>query len=182
MLEHRPLHQELRLGGGNRDILYMLEHRPLHQDVRRNTRRERASGHLSCTCWGIGPCIRMSGAKKNSCASRVALHCNDDAAGGWPVDDPAKGSELLWAVKPACTAFLRQGRHTPCASKQQTETSKPHDMHSAMVPFFFSSSSCISFLVRSSMASMVACSQSPAGRSSQSAASQPARPMSKNIA
>ena len=35
MLEHRPLHQELRLGRGNRDILYMLEHRPLHQEVRR---------------------------------------------------------------------------------------------------------------------------------------------------
>ena len=58
----------------------MLEHRPLHQDVRRNTGRERASGHLSCTCWGIGPCIRMSGAKTpRGCASRVALHRNDDA-------------------------------------------------------------------------------------------------------
>ena len=34
MLEHRPLHQELRLGRGNRDILYVLEHRPLHQDLR----------------------------------------------------------------------------------------------------------------------------------------------------
>ena len=34
MLEHRPLHQELRLGRGNRDILYVLEHRPLHQELR----------------------------------------------------------------------------------------------------------------------------------------------------
>ena len=105
MLEHRPLHQELRLGRGNRDILYMLEHRPLHQDVRRNTGRERASGHLSCTCWGIGPCIRMSGAKTpRGCASRVALHRNDDApnaakaAGGGGVaagagDEEAAGAD-----------------------------------------------------------------------------------------
>ena len=105
MLEHSPLHQELRLGRGNRDILYMLEHRPLHQDVRRNTGRERASGHLSCTCWGIGPCIRMSGAKTpRGCASRVALHRNDDApnaakaAGGGGVaagagDEEAAGAD-----------------------------------------------------------------------------------------
>ena len=73
MLEHRPLHQELRLGRGNRDILYMLEHRPLHQDVRRNTGRERASGHLSCTCWGIGPCIRMSGAKPREAVPQELL-------------------------------------------------------------------------------------------------------------
>ena len=40
-LKHRPLHQDLRLGRGNRDILYVLQHRPLHQDVRRNTGKER---------------------------------------------------------------------------------------------------------------------------------------------
>ena len=104
MLEHRPLHQELRLGRGNQDILYMLEHRPLHQDVRRNTGRERASGHLSCTCWGIGPCIRMSGAKTpRGCASRVALHRSDDApnaakaAGGGGVAADAGDEEAAWA-------------------------------------------------------------------------------------
>ena len=44
MLEHRPLHQELRLGRGNRDILYMLDHRPLHQDVRRKYREGKSIG------------------------------------------------------------------------------------------------------------------------------------------
>ena len=115
MLEHRPLHQELRLGRGNRDILYMLEHRPLHQDVRRNTGRERASGHLSCTCWGIGPCIRMSGAKTpRGCASRVALHRNDDApnaakaAGGGGVAAGAGDEEAAGADDGAAAEAARQ--------------------------------------------------------------------------
>ena len=94
-LEHRPLRQELRLGRAT-----------LKQGCRKQNRivgRKRASGHLSCTCWGIGPCIRMSGAKTTqSCASRVALR--DDApnaakaaAGGGGVAAGAVDEEAAWA-------------------------------------------------------------------------------------
>ena len=96
-LEHRPLRQELRLGRAT-----------LKQGCRKRNRivgRKRASGHLSCTCWGIGPSIRMSGAKTTqSCASRVALHRSDDApnaakaaAGGGGVAAGAVDEEAAWA-------------------------------------------------------------------------------------
>ena len=53
VLGHRPLHQGYQ-GRHRPSTLLVLEHGPLRQGY-----QGQSIGHLSCTCWRIGPCIKI---------------------------------------------------------------------------------------------------------------------------
>ena len=87
VLGHRPLHQGYQ-GRHRPSTLLVLEHGPLRQGY-----QGQSIGHLSCTCWRIGPCIRMSGTTavlhRNVDAPNAAKHANTGGAAAGAADDEA---------------------------------------------------------------------------------------------